>query len=38
MVVDWSEAQKTAFLEMQFQAQHAYYQEHYAEAEFLMVT
>ena len=37
MVVDWSEEEKSAFLEMQFQAQHTYYQEHYADAEFLIV-
>ena len=27
--VDWSDAQKEAFLQMQFVAQHQYYQEHY---------
>ena len=27
--VDWDEAQKTAFLRMQFAAQHQYYQENY---------
>ena len=30
----WSEAQKRAFLEMQFQAQHQYYHEHYRDANF----
>ena len=28
-VVDWDAAQKAAFVQMQFDAQHAYYQEHY---------
>ena len=37
MIVDWSDGQKTAFLEMQFQAQHSYYQDHYGDAEFLIV-
>jgi ribosomal protein S18 acetylase RimI-like enzyme len=27
--VEWDAAQKAAFVEMQFEAQHAYYQEHY---------
>ena len=30
----WSEAQKTAFLRQQFEAQHRYYREHYSEASF----
>lgn len=34
MVVDWTDEQKTAFLRMQFQAQHAWYQEHYIGAQF----
>ena len=34
MVVDWTEEQKEAFLRMQFQAQHAWYQEHYIGAQF----
>ena len=33
-VVDWDAAQKAAFVRMQFDAQHAYYQEHYAAASF----
>lgn len=37
MVLDWSDAQKSAFLEMQFNAQHSYYQDHYADAEFLII-
>jgi len=32
--VDWDAAQKAAFLQMQFAAQHAYYQEQYADAAF----
>jgi ribosomal protein S18 acetylase RimI-like enzyme len=35
--VDWNENQKTAFLEMQFSAQHQYYQEHYTETDFLII-
>jgi GNAT superfamily N-acetyltransferase len=34
MVVDWTDEQKDAFLRMQFQAQHAWYQEHYIGAQF----
>src|SRR5262249_16090105 len=33
-LVDWDDAQKTAFLRMQFFAQHKYYQEHFADAAF----
>jgi len=33
MVVDWSDEQKEAFLRMQFQAQHAWYREHYEGAQ-----
>ncbi len=32
--VSWSEAEKGAFLQSQFRAQHAYYREHYAGARF----
>jgi ribosomal protein S18 acetylase RimI-like enzyme len=32
--VGWSEAQKTAFLRQQFEAQSRYYREHYPEASF----
>ena len=32
--MDWDAAQKAAFLQMQFAAQHAYYQEQYADAAF----
>lgn len=36
-VVDWSAEQKAAFLRMQFDAQHAHYQEHYAGSAFDVV-
>src|SRR5262249_17490064 len=32
-VVDWDEAQKTAFLHMQFAAQHQFYQERYTQTD-----
>ena len=32
--VPWSDAQKEAFLRMQFAAQHLHYQQHYADAAF----
>ena len=35
--VPWSEERKAAFLRMQFETQHRYYQEHYAGAEFSVV-
>jgi len=35
--VDWSSAQKNAFLRMQFEAQHRYYHEQYPDAEYLVV-
>lgn len=35
--VPWPPEQKEAFLRMQFEAQHAYYQEHYAGSDFLVV-
>ncbi|ACK66019.1 GCN5-related N-acetyltransferase [Rippkaea orientalis PCC 8801] len=38
VVIDWTQEQKTAFIQMQFNAQHSYYQEHYSEAEFLIIT
>src|SRR5688572_13925507 len=37
LVTDWSEAQKTAFLQMQFNAQHAHYAEHYSRARFQII-
>jgi len=36
-VVDWPETQKSAFLSMQFEAQHRYYHEQYPDAEYLLV-
>ena len=36
-LVDWSDEQKAAFLQMQFTAQHRYYREHYADATFDVV-
>lgn len=34
---DWSDEQKQAFIEMQFNAQHAFYREHYYDARFDIV-
>lgn len=34
----WSDAQKAAFLDMQFRAQHAHYQTHYPDADWLVIT
>src|SRR5258706_5171228 len=36
-VTGWSAVQKEAFLIMQFNAQHTYYQEHYPRAAFLVI-
>lgn len=36
-LVDWSDEQKAAFVRMQFAAQHSYYQEHYGDADFLVI-
>lgn len=36
-LVDWNDAQKQAFLEMQFNAQHTYYMQQYTQAEFQIV-
>ncbi len=36
-VVDWSEADKTAFLEQQFEAQHGYYQAQFPDAAFQVI-
>ena len=33
----WPQAHKDAFLRMQFEAQHAHYQQHYPDAAFLVV-
>lgn len=35
--VPWTEAQKEAFLRMQFAAQHQHYQEHYQDATFSVI-
>ncbi len=35
--VDWDEARKSVFLRMQFNAQHLYYAENYAHAQFQIV-
>jgi ribosomal protein S18 acetylase RimI-like enzyme len=35
--VPWTEAEKDAFLRMQFTAQHHYYRQHYADGEFSVV-
>ena len=34
---NWDAAQKAAFIDMQFTAQHTYYQENYDNAEFLVI-
>ncbi|WP_338829534.1 GNAT family N-acetyltransferase [Bradyrhizobium sp. 27S5] len=36
--VPWSEADKAAFLEQQFQAQHAHYQQFYPNADWLVIA
>jgi GNAT superfamily N-acetyltransferase len=36
-LTDWDEAQKTTFVDMQFSAQHQYYQEHYHDTDFLVI-
>src|SRR5215471_16968173 len=36
-LVDWDDAQKAAFVDMQFTAQHRHYHEHYADATFDVV-
>jgi ribosomal protein S18 acetylase RimI-like enzyme len=35
--VPWTEAERDAFLRMQFTAQHHYYLQHYASGEFLVI-
>jgi len=37
-VTGWSAEQKTAFLDMQFRAQHAHYRQHYPEADWLVIV
>jgi len=36
-VTPWTDAEKAAFLDMQFRAQHQHYQAHYPEADWLVV-
>ena len=36
-VTDWSDAQKAAFLQHQFEAQHAHYQKYYRGSDFLVI-
>jgi len=36
-VTDWNDAQKAAFLQMQFVAQHKFYQENYTDTDFLVI-
>src|SRR5947209_19951959 len=36
-VTDWSDAQKAAFLQAQFDAQHAHYQKYYQGSDFLLI-
>jgi GNAT superfamily N-acetyltransferase len=36
-VLDWDEGQKSAFVQMQFIAQHRYYHEHFADADFQVI-
>ena len=36
-LLDWDEAQKDAFLRMQFTAQHKYYQNHFPEASYHII-
>ena len=36
-LLDWSQEEKTAFLAMQFEAQTRHYDEHYGDAEFLII-
>ncbi len=37
-VLDWGKQQKDDFIEMQFNAQHQYYQQHYNKAEYSVIT
>ncbi len=36
-VPDWTDEQKQQFLQMQFDAQHSYYQEQFSKAEYLVI-
>ena len=35
-MVPWSDAEKTAFVDMQFRAQHTHYQRHHSDADWLV--
>ncbi len=37
MVIDWTPEQKDAFVEHQFNAQHAWYQDHYQGAQWNVI-
>ncbi len=37
-VPEWSDEQKAAFIDQQFRAQHAHYQKHYPEADWLVTS
>jgi ribosomal protein S18 acetylase RimI-like enzyme len=37
-VTDWSDAEKRAFLQQQFDAQHAHWQRHYRDTDWLLVS
>jgi GNAT superfamily N-acetyltransferase len=36
-VTDWTDEQKAAFLQMQFVAQHKFYQDNYTDTDFLLI-
>jgi ribosomal protein S18 acetylase RimI-like enzyme len=36
-MTDWTDEQKTAFVQMQFAAQHSHYQEYYPNAAFMVI-
>lgn len=36
-ILDWDDEQKEAFLKMQFNAQHAHYQQHFADAHYDLI-
>lgn len=38
MIVDWSDAQKAAFLEQQFRAQHTYYHQQWPDASYQIIV
>lgn len=37
-LTDWTDEQKAAFCQMQFQAQDAHYRQHYPQADYLVIT